>query len=64
MKKESGSVLNGLLRGLKSGFVSVKKVGSGNKENIHTGSLPYGRSSKLIFKFKKTGPYGWMVMQG
>lgn len=64
MKKEFVSVLNSLLRGLKSGFGSVKEVGSGNKEKIQTGSPPYGRSSKLIFKFKKTGPYGWMVMQG
>lgn len=57
-KKEFEFLLNGLLRGLQFDFGSDKGVGSGNNEKVQTGGSPYGRSSKLIFKFKKTEPYG------
>lgn len=58
MKQEFGSFPNSISRGLKSSW--VKEVGSGNKD-IQTGSLLYGRSSKLIFKFKKKQGHmaGW-----
>lgn len=60
MKQEFDSFPNSISRGLKSAWGSVKEVGSGNKD-IQTGSLLYGRSSKLIFKFKKKQGHmaGW-----